>query len=423
MPTPLLCAIAMGYGHLRPAHALANQLATPYFEVDKPPLADATEERLWARTRTLYEGITRWSQQGGMGAPLRRLVASVTAIPHLYPPRDLSPPTAGVRTLRFLAERGLGHGVVDELRRNPRPLLTTFFAPAVIADHAGCPDVYCVVTDSDVNRIWAPFDAAAGKVTYFAPSPRVVDRLRAYGVAEQRILFTGFPLPGELLGGPELPAARKNLAARLVRLDPSGVFRKVYGEELENLLGVPLPAEEAGRPPQITFAVGGAGAQADLARAFLPGVLRALREGKLRLALVAGVRPEVRKRLRAFCDDVGLGEAEVEILWAERLPDYFTAFNELLGRTDVLWSKPSEIAFFAGLGLPLVFSEPVGEHEKYNRRWVVESGAGLEQRDPAHAGEWLSEWLRAGTLAAAAWSGFLRMPNTGLYRIAEHFRG
>jgi hypothetical protein len=69
------------------------------------------------------------------------------------------------------------------------------------------------------------------------------------------------------------------------------------------------------------------------------------------------------------------------------------------------------------LGLPLVFSAPVGAHENYNRRWAVEQGAGLHQRDPRSAAEWLTEWLSDGTLAAAAWAGFKALPKHGLYKI------
>ena len=49
----------------------------------------------------------------------------------------------------------------------------------------------------------------------------------------------------------------------------------------------------------------------------------------------------------------------------------------------------------------------------------MESGAGIKQRDPRFAGEWIAEWLGSGTLAAAAWSGFLRLPKFGLYRILQ----
>ena len=125
--------------------------------------------------------------------------------------------------------------------------------------------------------------------------------------------------------------------------------------------------------------------------------------------------------LRQFFDDV-LGSPDgngVDIVLAPTLEEYFPAFNALLAETDILWTKPSELTFFSALGLPLIFSPPVGVHERYNRRWAIENGPGLKQRDPLHAAYWLREWLNEGTLAAAAWYGFLRMPKFGLYQVLE----
>ena len=66
----------------------------------------------------------------------------------------------------------------------------------------------------------------------------------------------------------------------------------------------------------------------------------------------------------------------------------------------------------AALGLPLVCAPPVGVHERRNRRWVREAGAGVKQRDPAHAAEWLLGLVDEGELAAAAWAGYVRLPPT-----------
>jgi hypothetical protein len=86
---------------------------------------------------------------------------------------------------------------------------------------------------------------------------------------------------------------------------------------------------------------------------------------------------------------------------------------------DLLWTKPSELAFHGALGLPLVFCPPIGAHEVYNRRWALESGAGLKQRDPRHAAEWIADWLHDGTLARAAWNGFMRLSKFGMYRFLD----
>jgi hypothetical protein len=419
--TPLVLAVDMGYGHLRAAVPLADALGTEVVYADQPPLADADEQREWVRTRRFYEITTRLSQTPLVGAPLRLVLEGVTHIPHLHPSRDLSPPTTGVRGLERLIRNGLGRGLAKRLKETGAPLLTTFYAPAIAADRLGCKNVYCVVTDTDINRVWAPFDPKSSKIHYLVPSRRAGRRLQAYGVPKSLITFTGFPLPDELVGGLSLGALRRNLATRLMRLDPEGAFRETHGAELGPFLGVVPDAARTG-PPHLVFAVGGTGTQAGLAHQFLPS-LRALIEGAaLRLTLVAGIRAEVATAFREALSTSGLLPAlgrGVDILEARDHREYFRAFNELMTNTDVLWTKPSELTFYAALGIPLICAPPVGIHESYNRRWAIEHGAGLRQRDPRYAADWMSEWLSDGTLAAAAWSGFVRMPKFGLYRILE----
>jgi hypothetical protein len=422
-PSALLVAIDMGYGHMRAAHALADQLAVPVRCADQAPLADERERRVWARVRRWYELVSRASQLPVIGVPFGLALSAVTAIPDLYPFRDLSRPNLGVRYLARSARTGLGRGLAEHLRATGDVLLTTFYAPAVAADIAGCERVLCVVTDIDINRVWAPPDAAATRITYLVPGQRAARRLRAYGVPPERIIFTGFPLPPELLGGRELAVLRSNLAARLARLDPRGAFRDEYGDEVRHFLGgVAVPAGAPTGAPLVTFAVGGAGAQAGLPRKFLPGFRGPIERGQLRLALVAGVRRHVAVAFEQAIAEAGLeGQlgSGVQILAEPDMPTYFQRLNQLLATTDVLWTKPSEMTFFGALGLPLLLAPPVGVHESYNLRWARESGNGLKQRDARFVAERLLDWLEDGTLAGAAWSGFMRMPKFGTYRIAD----
>ena len=415
-------AIEMGYGHLRPARTLAQELGVPVMHTDKKPLADAEEQRRWQATRRLYESMSRISTIPWVGTPLRGLLNSITDIPNLYPFRDLSGATLGVKLLERSARQGLGRSIVGYLQEHDLALLTTFYSPAVLADFHGYDRIFCVVTDSDVNRVWAPINPRSSKIRYLAPSGRVVRRLRAYGVPESNIELTGFPLPHALVGGPDAPTLRKNLVKRLSRLDPTQSFRHAFAEDLEHL--GPLPATN--EPPHLVFAVGGSGAQAELSASFLPSLRPLLERRRLRLTLVAGVRDAVKARFEDELLRAGLKEhvgKGIEILHEATLDGYFARFDALLADTDILWTKPSELVFYAALGIPLLLAPPVGIHETYNLRWARENGAGLKQRAADVVGDRLIEHLHDGNLASAAWAGYRRLPSRGLYQIAERVRG
>ena len=435
----------MGYGHLRAAHALAEAWGTGVVHADRPPVARRGEERLWEAVRRAYEWTSRASQLPLVGGVLRRLLDAVTHIPPFDPRGDLSAATRPVRGLGRLIDRGLGRGLAERLAADGTPLVTTYFAPAIAVDDqrrqgtaGGGEALHCVVTDVDLARAWVGRKPAETRIQYLVPSRRAVARLRAYGVPDTQVEKTGFPLPGELLGGPGLPALRRDLAARLVRLDPGGSFRALLGPEVVPFLG-PLPAAEEGRAPRIAFVVGGAGAQAELAAPLLHSLAPALRAGTLRLALVAGSREEVAQAFRAGVREAGLAAQEVaagpvgdaasantpappgtvEILFDATVDGYFRRFNRLLADTDLLWTKPSELTFFGALGMPLVFTRALGVQERHNRRWAEHHGAALRAPDPHHAAARLAAWLADGTLAATAWNGFLHLPKLGLYRILE----
>lgn len=412
----------MGYGHLRPAQTLSDYLEAPIWRADRPPLATAKEELIWSSVRQVHEGLSKVTNlPGRLGETMHGLMNLVTRIDPLHSDRDFSKPTTGVLALDALINKGVGRNLVHKLRKSGTPLLTTYYATAIIGDKAGLDRVYCVVTDSDINRVWAPINAASTRIFYFAPSHRVVNRLRAYGVPESRIAMTGFPLPVELLGDEHSTVARQNLARRLVRLDPGESFTREQRDDIGKVVGS-LSSDQRGQPPLLTFAVGGAGAQHYLSDQFLSSLREPIQQGRLRLALVAGTRRDVKHRFEKQIDRYGLGSAlgyQLHILFEPDFVSYYRKFNQLLAETDILWTKPSELSFYAALGIPLILATPLGTHEMYNRRWLIERGAALDQRPPALAADWLREWLNEGVLANAAWAGFSRLPRSGTYQIAE----
>ena len=404
----VVAAIDMGYGHLRPAAALAGYLGTEVLQMDRPPLGNDIDFRFWESTRELYEPLTRLSQLPGVGGPMRAVLNTITAIPEPWPVRDLSGPTQGTKWMLRAARDGVGKTLAGHLRETGAPLVTTFYAAAILAELHGASRLHCLITDSDINRVWAPPDPANSRIVYFAPTERARRRMLTYGVRPELVLTTGYPLPHELI---EQSALRKNLAARLARLRVSGNVRKAAEAELG-----PLP--ELSEPPLIVFAIGGAGAQVPLAQKVVRGLAGKIKKNLFRLALVAGRRPEVAKALREALYQNGV-DGQVEVLEDPDVFGYIRRLNALLAGADALWSKPSEMTFFAALGLPFISAPPVGVHEKWNLRWGTDGGAALPQHDPATAGEWLQEWLEDGVLAGAAWAGYQRLPQLGLYRIAE----
>ena len=419
----MVVSLEMGYGHLRAAYPVADALGTEVLFADEAPIADEVDRKLWLWIRRAHRLLSRPTPWAMLERPANGLMDFVTMIPSLYDAPDQSAPDLGVHALNRLIRLGLGRGLVRTLKERKATLVTTFYAPAIIADAAELP-VYCIVTDADVQRVWVPMHPERSNIHYFAPSPRVVRRLRAYGVSEDRISLTGFPLPLELVDKDGEAGLSAQVARRIVRLDPERVFTDLHAPMLERMLGK-LPETERGRPIEVVFAVGGAGAQVDLSDAFLPRFRDHILRDRMRIHLVAGTRAEVADRFKRQLRRARLTSrlaSGVSILYAPDFATYYRKFNALMDRADVLWTKPSELSFYAGLGLPLVLSHPVGAHERFNRRWLREQGAGLKQRRPDQLPGWFDEWLFDGNLAAAAWSAYTRIPRTGTEQIVRILR-
>ena len=113
----------------------------------------------------------------------------------------------------------------------------------------------------------------------------------------------------------------------------------------------------------------------------------------------------------------------MRILYEPHRWQYFAAFSRAMRETDVLWTKPSELSFYTGLGIPIIMAEPIGSQEVFNREWLRQIGGGIDQLDPADAEEWLWDWIQSGALARMAWNGYIEAPTHGTYRIEEIITG
>ena len=208
-------AVDMGFGHQCSAYPFRDIAYEGIITANTGPMVDPAERKRWMIMQTLYEGISRVNKVPVIGPWLWRTYDRLQAISPHYPFRDLSKPSLGSMRLDRLMFKGFGSSVVEHTRkREDLPLLTTFFAIALAADRLGRKDVFCVVTDTDVNRIWAAKVPVKGRIHYLAPTPLTRQRLMQYGVPPERIHFTGFPLPLE-----NVATAAEDLRRRIPVLD------------------------------------------------------------------------------------------------------------------------------------------------------------------------------------------------------------
>jgi hypothetical protein len=181
----------------------------------------------------------------------------------------------------------------------------------------------------------------------------VVQRLKAYGVPDDRIFLTGFPLPLELLGGPELPTLKADLGQRLFHLDPHRKFWQRHGVNVEHHLGAENCTIRSDRVLTITYSIGGAGAMKEIGARIARSLKDQIFSGQVRLILAAGTKPAVITYYEALCRDIGAPPEGIRVISAPSAEEYFVRFNEALRTTDILWTKPSELSFYAALGIPI----------------------------------------------------------------------
>jgi hypothetical protein len=116
---------------------------------------------------------------------------------------------------------------------------------------------------------------------------------------------------------------------------------------------------------------------------------------------------------------MAIGSGNIRVMFAETLHDYLQQFNTTMRETDILWTKLSELSFYAGLGIPIIMMPSIGSQERFNRQWLYEIHTAVGQNDPDYTHQWLFEMLNNGHIADMAWSGFLKARKLGTARIME----
>lgn len=424
-----MVAVDMGYGHERAAYSLKELSAGKVIIANNYQGIPKSDRNIWERSRRFYEKISQLKPLPIVGDIIFEAMDKLQQIPDFYPQRDLSRSTVQLKQIyAMIRKHDYGRDMVRRLREHPLPLVTTFFLPAFFAEEFDYPEeIYCLATDSDISRTWAGLEPRSSRIKFFAPNARVVERLRLYGVRSENIFLTGFPLPKEAVGGVDPKVIKKDLLARLCNLDPNGYFLKRYQPTLKAHLGRQYCNPKSHRPLTLTFAVGGAGAQKRLGLVVVKSLKEMIRRKKIIVQLVAGVRPEVASYFRAELRKLKFSAAEirdsVKVLHYKTRAEYFSAFPDVIRKTDILWTKPSELSFYTGLGLPIVMAPPIGSQEEFNRYWLIQMGGGVDQLDPKHTDEWLTDWIESGGLARMAWNGYLEAPTHGAFRIESIITG
>ena len=420
LPRAWVVAANMGLGHKRAVQPLASLAQGGILIVNDPDFVDEEERKLWDRLLGLYEKLSRARGLPLVGPAVFGILDYFQRIRSPYPRVDLSAPSIQTRFVDNMLSKGLCSTLLRKIKAKPLPLVTSFYHPAVAADRAGWGRIYCIICDADINRVWVPSHPRDSRIEYLVPCGSAMRRLKQYGVPDERIWMTGFPLPLGLLGDQGLDTLRRDLGRRLRRLDPGNSFRLFHGRNVEHFLGPEnfLPGRDPG-PVTLTFAVGGAGAQKEIGAAALESLAPAVRRGDFAVNLVCGVRREVREYFEETARRVLPDCPGVRVIYGETDEEYFAAFEECLHETDILWTKPSELSFYVGLGLPLIAAPTLGSQEVFNLRWLQEIQATLPQSDPRYAAEWIRELLEQGRFAEAAWSGFLKARKYGTYKIRE----
>jgi hypothetical protein len=413
-----LIAADMGYGHQRTAYPLKDiAFGGKVINVNSYDGIPYKDKDFWLQTRFLYEFISRLKRIPLIGDFIFNvLLDRFQRILTYYPKRDLSGPTLMLRNNFYFIKNGWGKDLIERLKKNPLPLVTTFFTPAFMAEEFKYPgQIYCVVCDADINRSWVTLNPRKNRIKYFAPCTWARDRLKLYGVNSEDIFLTGFPLPKENTGE-DLEILKDDLRHRLLNLDPNKKYRRTYEPLVKGVLGR-LP-EKPDHVLTIMFSIGGAGAQKEICIKAIHKLKKHIRDRKLRFIIAIGVKEGLRKYFERNIQDLKL-DGMVHIISGVTTEQYFKVFNEALRETDILWTKPSELSFYAGLGIPIIIAPPIGSQEDFNKRWLSHVGAGVAQENIEYIDQWFYDLLNGGDFAEMAMQGFMEIEKKGTYNIEK----
>jgi hypothetical protein len=425
MKKVFVLSIDMGYGHQRTAYALQSlAMRETIINGNSYEGIPNSDKELWENSQGFYEFVSRFKNVPVLGKIMFSIFDATQAVDAFYTTKNLTKPSYTQRGIYTLFEKGWGKDLIEGLSKKCKgkkapPIVSTFFTIAFMAEYFKYPgEIFCVVCDTDISRSWAPLKPKNTRIKYFAPTERAYDRLKMYGVPEKNIYLTGYPLPLENIGDFNMETLKEDLKVRISNLDPNRIYQRKYDVIIEKNLGS-LPADPE-RPLTIVYAVGGAGAQKEIGIELVQAFTREIRDKMIKIVLVAGTKSSIKDYFEGELERLGLGSLRgINILYAPTFEEYYNKFNKAIRKADLLWTKPSELSFYANLGLPIIIAPTIGSHEEINKQWILESGLGFEQKDMKFVRQWLMDGVKEGTFAKMAMHGYIEGNQLGVLKIKE----
>ena len=399
IPRHWLLSATMGLGHDRTIRPLLKgAMDDQVVSIGGSEHSSPVERAFLGTTTRIYNFVSRNEDRSRIGHAMFQLFDRAQRFPDFEPGVDLSRPTSSNRKVDRLLAAGFGRKPFQEIVRRPAPILSSFYLATQEALRYTELPVYGLICDVEFNRVWLPTNPKHPRQVHLVPTQRTADRMVATGAIPGNIHVTGYPLPVENTG-PDGTTLREDYAARNKRL-------------------------QRGRADCVTlmFCIGGAGAQLGTAFTLLDSLAPGIREGKYRFIVSCGTNSAVRDAVRSAYGRLGLREPQVSIVHGADKGAYFAGFNAALRHTDLLVTKPSELVFYCGLGLPLLLTSPLGFQEVKNSDWLLGVGAG-EYLDRKDFPRYLEEGIASGRFVERAGKGLATGNAGAVDRILEIVHG
>jgi hypothetical protein len=389
----------MGLGHLRALYPFEELLSTKIVVLGQNPSSSSRSRFLWRNALRGYNWLSRSQQLPVIGKPIFSVLDSLLAIDPIFEATNGKKRSIPLE----LVEYAVSAGACDDLSKcdGDETVLTSFYTPAIYFSTQK-PDVklLCQICDTDLSRVWVPRKKLSN-LYYLAPCSRAYRRLLSYGVAKSNIFLTGFPFPNGLVGGSNQDIALRNFENRLLRF-----------QSVTEKTGVKTTL-------RVVFAIGGAGAQIDIAFEAAQSLELQIQSEEIEFILLVPYQQKLQKRVIEFKEKFFCKSNFFNVISPSNQTEYFSKFTEIIATADVLWTKPSELSFYSALGIPIIISPPIGAQERANREWLIEIGAGVDQLNPKSAHIWLENLLISGSLYRMARLGWESGIRTGAYKTME----